>query len=78
MIPLQPPLPPGTRVRWIEEDPDDVPGTVVAPTKEELAYVDTWASTAQADIVRKVIVHWDGDEDWERAWHDPDELRVLP
>lgn len=63
----------GTRVRYNEEhgSPDDVAGSVVEPTGEELAVEAAVGQTHNADHVR---VAWD---DGERFWEDPASLVVL-
>jgi hypothetical protein len=69
----------GTRVRWDDEDPANPErvGTVMEPTEEELAYVATWSPTARRSVQGHVIVRWDGDEEWDRAWCDPDDLQEV-
>ena len=63
-------IPVGTRV-----SADDLYGVVVQPTADELAY----AATSYDDMgpaFGHVLVRFDGDEDWDRGWYSPDELRT--
>lgn len=64
-------FPPGTRVVL-----DDIHGVVVTPTRDELAYAAT-AYDETGPQYGHVIVQLDGDEDWDRGWYHPDELRKL-
>lgn len=72
---------PGDRVAWVlepgEED-DGWRGTVREPTVEELAYLATCATSFRVAVQSHVIVVRDGDEPWDGAWADPDELRLAP
>lgn len=65
-----PDFPPGTRVAV-----DDLDGVIVDPTPDELAYAATRYQAA-GPHVGDVLVQFDGDEDWDRAWYHPDELRI--
>lgn len=63
---------PGARVAA-----DDEPGVIVEPSADELAY----AATNYDDLGPQhghLLVRFDGDEDWDRGWYHPDELRRLP
>lgn len=62
---------PGTRVAV-----DDLHGVVVEPTADELAYAATEYEGVGPHLGH-VLVQLDGDEDWDRAWYAPDEIRVL-
>lgn len=68
---------PGTRVVLGDDDPDKFIGTVVEPTAEELAYVNTWSLAEQEAIRGWVIVHGDLNEPWDRGWYDPSGLLVV-
>lgn len=65
------PIPVGTRVAV-----DDLHGVVVQPTANELAYAATGYDDT-GPTFGHVLVRFDGDEDWDRGWYAPDELRVL-
>ncbi len=54
----------------------DLPGVVVEPTADELAY----AATDYEDVGPQhghILVRFDGDEDWDRGWYAPDEIQVV-
>lgn len=65
------PIPVGARVAV-----DDLNGVVVQPTADELAY----AATDYEEVGPQhghVLVRFDGDEDWDRAWYASDEIQVV-
>ena len=59
------------------DDPEDLRGTVRAPTAEELAYVETWAPTARAAVKGYVLMYLDGDAPEDAGWTRPDDLELL-
>jgi hypothetical protein len=66
---------PGDRIRFID-DPEDLCGTVRAATDEELAYVETWSSTARASVRGHILVYLDGDEPQDAGWTDPRDIQL--
>lgn len=72
-------FPIGTRVTYDDENPltTDVRGTIAEPTADELAHVKTYSDPVGPEH-GDVLVHWDGDEDWDRSWNYPDHLQALP
>jgi len=65
---------PGDQVTWSDPHPLDIDerGRVVQPTPEDLAYFQEQGYPAN----RCVLVAWAGD-DWDTAWNDPTELRLI-
>lgn len=63
----------GDRVRYNDEPGDDLEGTVVAPTEEEVGYCHKTADGLGPDF-GDVMVAWD---DGERYWEAPDTLAVI-
>lgn len=67
----KPAIPPGSRVAV-----DDELGTVVEPTANEITYAKAEYDGSDWSP-QHVLVRFDGDEDWDRGWYAPDEVRVL-
>ena len=64
-------LPVGTRVAVDEQQ-----GRIVQPTAEELAHAALEYDGTRWTLLH-VLVQFDGDEDWDRGWYHPDELKVI-